>query len=242
MEYQENNKKISPFILTIAMIQAVFVIIIIITIYKETVKENTVVPRDDQPIVTIDDLSLKVANLSDNYINDILHSITKAIESNNNNVNVSNLDIIIRNDSITLKQFDKQQFDALSFIIDIPTLEQSYQVYYKYPTTVDIDNPYSNNPRAVLCIDNPSQIIYPNFQCHSDYPSDIRFKIARDYISFLKFDTFSISIDKDNPSQINLKPFHRATTTLNESHITQVKTTIESLGISPDIFTYQINK
>ncbi len=240
MNNQESITRIPPLILAIIIIQIAFIAIIINTISKEATQKNEAITRDDQSSITIGGLSLYSMNLPNNYIDDISHSLTKTIESNNSNLNVSNSDVIVRDGTITIKQFEKQQFNALSFIVDIPNLEQSYQVYYKYPANLNINIAYYDNPRAILCIDDPSQIIFPTFQCSSDYPPDTRLKIVKDYLSFFEFDVFSTSIDKDNPHQINLKGFHRAIDHLDDSHIAQVKNAISSLGISPDLFTYHI--
>ena len=132
--------------------------------------------------------------------------------------------------------------------MDIPNLEQSYQVYYNYPIdqglvtffSEDTDAPFPDVLHSALCVNEPSQIIYPDFDCRSIYHTDVRYQIVQSYINLLEFNDFSTNIDDTNQYQINLKPFPKSAANLDESNISQVKHAISSLGISPDMFTYHI--
>lgn len=249
MKNETINQKISPLILAIIIGQVIFMIILVAIIHNKTTEENKTLTYNNQPTITLDiDTTLSDdIDLSDHQINDISHSLTNTIELNTSNLNIPGAKAIIRNNSLTSKEFNTYNFKTLSFIVDIPNLEQSYQIYYNYPMdpdaetflSEDTDSSSSNNLH-ILCIEESSQIIYPNFECHSASPSDLRYSIIQSHINLLEFDVFSTSIDKDNPHQINLKGFHRAIDHLDDSHIAQVKDAISSLGISPDLFTYHI--
>ena len=123
--------------------------------------------------------------------------------------------------------------------MDIPNLQQSYQVYYKYPIdTAEVLT--TENPFAILCLEDKAQIIYPNFKCRSSYPTNIRQQIASDYIKFLEFDSFSIAIDNNDPTQININPITDVTDEVAKEYIAQTKASIQDLGVSPEIFKYHI--
>lgn len=246
MEYN-NTTKIPPTILIAIVLQILFITVLTVTIFSIINQENNPLTYNSQPTISIDNPSSLGIDLPDSYINKISHNLTYAVELNTDNLDIPASKATIRDNTVTLKEFNSINSNLLSFIIDIPSLEQSYQIYYSYSSnpnkesflSEDTDSSLAFNP-YVLCITEESQIIYPNFNCHSAFSSNTRYTIVNSYISQLYFDIFSISIDSTNPHQINLKPFRRVTTTLNESHIAEVKAAIASLGISPDLFTYHI--
>ncbi|MBR2839992.1 hypothetical protein IKE82_01525 [Candidatus Saccharibacteria bacterium] len=234
------QKTISPIILLIVTLQIIFIVVVIAVIINQTSQNHEITTRDSRPRITIDDLSSSI-NLPSDYTKDISLSLTSAMELNNTKLPLDSSDAIIRDGSLTLREFSEQQFNALSFIIDIPDLEQSYQIYYKYPITTDTTTtPYFNNPRAVLCLDDPTTIIYANFDCRSSYPDDTRQRIVQDYFNFLTFNDFTASISDQNRSIINLTPAADSVNIDSESYITSTKSTIKTLGISPDLFEYRI--
>lgn len=244
---QNDTIKIPPTILITIILQILFIVILIVTIFSIINQENNPLTYNNLPTISIDNPSSLGVNLPESYINKISHNLTYTVELNTDNLDIPTSKATIRDNTMTLKEFDSANSTLLSFIVDIPSLEQSYQIYYSYPSnpnkesflSEDTDTSLPVNP-YVLCVTEKSQIIYPNFNCHSAFSSDMRYKIINNYINQISFDIFSISIDSTNPHQINLKPFRRVTTTLNESHIAEVKAAIASLGISPDLFTYHI--
>lgn len=249
MEYNNYNRRISPLVLVAIICQILFISIMVITISKELSKENKSVPPSKQASISIDDETSIANYLPDNRINDILYSLTNTIILNTENLNTSDIQASIRNDSITFKHFDRFNFIALSFIVDLPNLEQSYQLYYNYPIDSSAESAFpedSDSPSPInlhiLCIDDQQQTLYPSFKCNSTNDTITRYDYIKNIIEYLTFDDFTIRIDDNDPHQINLKPIRRVTDALDETHIAQVKATIESLGVSPDLFIYQILK
>lgn len=242
MENEKQRRTISPIILFAILIQIVFLITLVSIIINNIINNNKIEDRNNQPKISLDDSLLKSINLPNDYIEDISHSLTDIIELNTDGLNTSNSNALIRKDTVKLKEFSNHSFNALSFIVDIPNLEQSYQIYYKYPSNLEENDPFFNNPRAVLCLDEKSQIVYPDFKCTSSLPSNTRYRIIVDYINFLEFDEFTISIDDNNPYQININPIIDTNDANYESYILQVKSDISSLGVSPDLFSYHLIK
>ena len=238
-----SDKKEPNYLLAIFIfIQLLFFIVIGFVFINIMSKNDRITKPEDRPKISINNLSSNDINLRDEFIDEISHNLLEAIKQNTSTLDLPKTNAIIRDDSLTLKQFNRQNFNALSFIVDIPNLEQSYQVYYKYPTDVTTEMLTGENPYAVLCLEDETQIIYPNFKCHSSYPKDIRQRIATDYIRFMEFDDFSITLDDNDPTQININPIIDVSDGINESYISQVKLSIQSLGISPDLFKYRIVK
>ncbi len=242
MEFQENRSKTSIALAVFIIIQIVFIIFIVLS-FLSVNQDDKIDNRSEQPKASIENLNSEEANLPDNFIDDIQHSVTEAIELNADNFDPSNLNISVRDGSLKVVDFSQYSFKALSAIIDIPSLEQSYQVFYKYPSTGDSNEIVStnNNPRAVLCLDDKSEIIYSNFSCQDSFPSNVRLRIVADYLKFSDFNTFSASINEEEFNRINISP---AATNFTEqektSAIAQTKAFIESLGISPDLFEFHI--
>lgn len=234
-------KKLSPITFTIILIQVIFIIAIIATIVHEVNKPPVAEVRNSQPSLTISGLPSSNVDIPSSYIEDLSHSLTDTVLLNTPNLSLPNSTAIVRDGSITVKNFDQQQFNALSFIVDLPDLEQSYQLYYKYPVDIDATTtPYFNNPRAILCLDDSADQIYPNFDCRTTYPDDTRPRIVADYFNFLTFNNFTATIDQQNPLQINITPMSDVSDPILDSYLAKVKSTISSLGVSPTLFTYRI--
>ena len=239
---EETNKKEPNYLLGIfIVVQLIFFIVIGVIIVNVVNQNDEITNYEDQPKVTVEGLSANNLSLREDIIDDISHSITSMIEQNTTNLDYHTSKAIVREDSITKKEFTQRGFTALSLIVDIPSLEQSYQVYYKYPDNAANDRT-TENPSAVLCLENETQIIYPDFKCRSSYPEDIRQRIATDYIRFMEFDDFSITLDDNDPTQININPINDVSEGINESYVSQVKASIQALGVSPDLFKYHIVK
>ena len=239
---EETNKKEPNYLLAIfIVIQLIFFIVIGVIVVNIVNQDSRITNYYDQAKVTVEGLSSDNLSLRDNIIDDISLSLASTIEQNTTNLNLNTAKVVIREDSIAKKEFTQRGFTALSFIVDIPTLEQSYQVYYKYPNNAANDRT-TENPSAILCLEDETQIIYPDFKCRSSYPEDIRQKIATDYIRFMEFDDFSITLDDNDPTQININPINDVSDGINESYISQVKASIQALGVSPDLFKYHIIK
>ena len=152
MQYEQNNIRENRILISVfTIIQIIFIVLLIVS-FRSINQDSRIDERDEQPEVVIEDLSSSVEDLPAEYITDLQHSLTEAIELNNSSLNIPGSKAVIRAESITTRQFDEGEFNALSLIVDIPNLEQSYQIYYKYPTNSDQEDPFMNNPRAVLCL------------------------------------------------------------------------------------------
>ena len=239
---EETNKKEPNYLLAIFIIaQLLFFVIIGILIVNAINQNNKINSYYDQPKVIIEGLSSNDLTLRDDIIDDISLSLASAIEQNTTDLDLRGSKAIVREDSISQVEFAQKGFVALNFIVDIPSLEQSYQVYYKYPVNAANDQT-TENPSAILCLEDEAQIIYPDFKCRSPYSEDIRPKIATEYTRFMEFDDFTITLDEDDPTQININPSTKITDGTNESYISQVKAFIQDLGVSPDLFKYYVVK
>lgn len=245
MDTQESSpgvpRRISPIVAVFIILQIFFIIFLIATIHNIT-QENEV-GRDDKPKTIIENLSAEAEDLPDSYVEDIERSLTETMEQNLGSIDTANTTIKIRDGSLKVQKFDNYGFRALSMVVDIPSLQQSYQIFYKYPIdhTESTSSAYFNNPRAVLCLDETTEILYPDFKCKAAYPKETRYKIAADYLRYFDFNYFSTSVDEDDPTTIRINPAeYSITDEQKESYIQETKDAIESLGISSELFKYKI--
>lgn len=72
----------------------------------------------------------------------------------------------VRNDTVTLTSDDPIFYG--NFVVDIPSVEQSYLVYYKW-STIKNDPNVSPEFVTITCLHDASQIIYPEFRCVDNY-------------------------------------------------------------------------
>ena len=238
---RQEDKQISPSVIIFAILQFFFIIIIIALIFNMN-HEDRITNRENEPKTTIHDLFTKIENFPKEYVDDIEHSLTETIKQNTDNFSVPDATAFIRDESLKTEIFDRHGFGALSLIIDIPSLEQSYQIYYKYALNYEniADAAYYNNPRAILCLDEYSEIRYPNFECQDTLPPETRFRIVADYLRFFEFDDFTVSVDAKDYSIIRLNPATaNSSDNQEELMVAELRNKISSLGVSAEYFNYQ---
>lgn len=188
---QHNNARISPITLTAIISQIIFIIILGATIFSTANQANQPLAPNAQPVISIDNFSSQDVNLSNNHINNILHNLTYTVELNTSNLNIPDSTATVRDGSTIWADVSSTNFTLLSFIVDIPNLEQSYQIYYYFNPntdslpTEDTDTSLPINP-YVLCLTDQSQIIYPDFDCHSAFSPDMHDSITQEYANLLK--------------------------------------------------------
>lgn len=239
-----NNTQKQPNYLAIifSIVELIFVISIGAIIINIISQSNEAINWSNQPYIRINQSAIESIELQNSYLEDIARALTETIALNTPNFSIPDSPATIRDDSVNLVEFPHNTFNALSFIVDIPNLEQSYQVYYKYPTGTAAEISYGENPYAILCLEDSSQIVYPNFDCHTPYPADTRQRIATEYSRFLEFDNFTISFNESNPTLVEINPATTIADAVGELYIAETKSAIKSLGVPPDTFTYKVIK
>ena len=104
------STKISPVIALAITVQIIFMIVVISVIIHANSQNHEITTRNDRPRVTLNDLSSGDTNLPQNYIEDISLSLTSAMELNTTKLNIPASSAIVRDGSLILTQFEKQQF------------------------------------------------------------------------------------------------------------------------------------
>ena len=240
IKMKENEQsKIPVAILVFIIIQIVFIIFLAISI-SNLLEDDTKLKREDQPEITISNLKTLVSDLSDEYASDIQHSLTEIVELNTTNLGITDSSATIREESLNTVKSDYKGSKIISYIVDIPNLQQSYQMFYAYPINTNLGAPSTNNYRAILCLEDEKQIVYPDFECYSPFSSDARREIIGEYLGYFEFEYFSATLDDDNVTVIISPISESVTETTKKAYINQTKEAIKSLGISPDLFEYKV--
>ncbi len=164
-------------------------------------------------------------------------------------VSKSQASAYFRDNSIKTQHFEKYKTNYVRAIIDIPDLKQSYEIILEYPDNKDAINAveYSSTdvakPYSILCLDENSEKIYQDFACHESPEYFTRQKIVSNTLKYFQFDGFSAYLNTKSQDLviIQVSAIYENDDVMKAKCTKEVKDAIESLGISPDIFTYYID-
>ncbi len=236
---ENETKKINYPILILILIQILFIILVIVSI-KGLFTEERIDPDDitRQPSVNIESLSSKIPALNADSISSIEHELLNIVGKNITDIDFIESKAIIRDESIHSHFFETENLGEVNFIVDIPDLEQSYQLFYEY--SPDENNSYleSNDRIIALCVE-PSEVKYQDFNCNDLYSQGTRNFIIEKYLNFADFDNFYAEVTGKNHDQITINLNWREETD-GEEYIREAKEMVSSLGSSPDLFKYSI--
>lgn len=114
--------------------------------------------------VSISNLDTLVKNISDDRKNDIVSGLNNIIKINNDNIDTSKIkDAVIRKESNQQSSSSGESRYTGTFIVDIPSLQQSYRLTYSYTRNRD-DTFSSGYPVIASCL-SEKEYIYQEFNC-----------------------------------------------------------------------------
>lgn len=186
-----------------------------------------------QPQIVVNDLLDDIPSLYTDNINHIQRALFNTVKQNHPEISTS-LSSTIRSDSIKTHTFEQLNSGFFSAIFDIPEIHQSYQVYYGHTSITGNEAP--NDFISILCAPDAT-----NCKDLASQPS--KYDIVSRYLKLFNFNYFSTFIKNDEPSKVYINPTKRDVSEAEtNSYLQETKNTIESLGVSPDLFTYEIIK
>ena len=241
----DNVKTINPITVMFLIVQ--LIIIIFVAISLSQVIDGTDA-RDaqgnyiNQPEVEIVGLDMDSFGLTDEDIEYIQKNIFQTVASNTQNIS-KGIKAEIRPESVKSIYFERKDFHYLTAILDIPEIEQSYRFFYTYPYFGDdIYAIAINDTIFTLCLNDSDGIKYSNFKCNDSQYAPTRTIIAMQLLRDSYFDYFSVSLDSPDSNEIIINPSvtYDNDEATKKSYIEEVKSTIESFGISSDLFTYYV--
>ena len=227
------------------LIQIIFVILLIISVPKlfESNEINSL-NTERNPSASITNLSSLVPeDYPMDGVGDIEVTLFDLARRNSSNSDIPvSIKATIREDSVKNIYFKDQNLNYFSAIIDIPELEQSYWFYNEFSNNKKNEYITVSKIYRIFCLDDPEDIIYPNFKCEDDFGTAGRLEVVSDFINYFNFNYFSPSYSSLSQSnEIKIYPFNfNQDNTTKESYIQQTKNAIDSLGISPDLFEYRV--
>lgn len=243
MEEQNLNKfqqyiRQNPAVVGIfVFLQVIFIILIIVVVINT--KTNTF----QESNLSISNLEQDLQNLPTNSVDAIQTVLYDAIADNKGTLtNLKDSDAKVRKDTLINLYFEKQNMHYTSFIVDIPSIEQSYQIFHEWSD--DNANPYylTNHVTIAMC-PKKEQTIYVDFQCHDRYSQNGQAFVVSEFLPYMNSSGYNTFIKYDRaPYTIIISPntFNVDDNTKN-TYIEQTKEKVASLGFPADIFSYYVS-
>ena len=212
------------------VIQIVLAILLAVSIprlfFVERISENDIVR---QPQVSVDDIAENIPDLYSNNISHIQRVLFDVIKETRPEVNTT-LTASLRTDTVKTSTFKRNNTDYFTAIIDVPEINQAYQVFYGHSNT---ENEAPNDFIAILCA--PDAI-----DCKDSESQPSRYEIVARYLKYFDFNYFSTLYKNDDLTKIFINPTeYDVAKSDQESYLRTIKEAIETLGVSPDLFTYE---
>ncbi|MBR3322548.1 hypothetical protein IKG13_00575 [Candidatus Saccharibacteria bacterium] len=233
-------KKINPVVAVFVVIQVILFVLVIITIARlkgDDVTENDVAYNKKAPELVVNGLKDAASFLKESDIADIQKKIFKVVAKSTNDINTDKIEATIRSDTVYLQSFDENT-NYLKMTIDIPSIEQSYNVIYGSNAVLDPEV-----STFVLCPDSKEEVVYKNFKCKNGDDESIRHKVVAKYLRLFskRNNHFSAGAGDSSSDVITIAPssFNNSEAT-KTSYINEVKASIDSLGMSSDDYKYYV--
>ncbi len=153
----------------------------------------------------------------------------------------------IRLDTVMVNYLINSADNFVSAVVDIPELEQSYRLYFKYDPDEEAnaqadDEIDYHDISLVLCLRDDDEVIYPNFSCNNEFDKGSLQYLASRLIGSFEFNDFAVAFDEDDSSLIKIWAYDEYNVENDDAFLEELQIEIEKYGISPDIFNYYIIK
>ena len=125
-----------------------------------------------------------------------------AIVASSNVDNLGKIETVVRDGSMINFYDQENKIHYVNYIIDIPSLEQSYQAYHVWSDDTQNVVTGTDGLTGVMCLE-PDQLIYGEFNCVSTN-LDARNLIIKGMLQITKFDGFSV-IAKESSGTADVK-------------------------------------
>lgn len=242
--------KKQPKYLLIAILSIQVVLIIILAVILSNVmqqtQENEVDPDniDEQPSVVIENLDEVFPELMQDFITQTNNQLFDLVSTNNVDVKLGATVAEIRDGTANRISFEGQKLTFYNFIVDIPILEQSYQMFLTTSEAEDNEYMPPNSAIIPLCLSDKETKVYGDFECVDIYSQATRHAIVAYYAPFLRPDGYYIIVPEnisDNNIRLAVECRNSSEAYRNEI-IEGAKSAIRDMGVSPDMFEYTIEE
>ena len=237
MKNEKNNYPLIAFVVA----QIVFVLLLVVSIPKIFVKDEIGYENlAEQPKIAIEGLKASMLDAPDYDVGIMNLALLKAMKENAVSVDFATDKAVIRDGTAKTHYFENANIHYYSAIVDIPGLEQSYWIFHEYSD--DKDNAYLGveDSYLVLCLADTMEKIYSDFDCKSDYAQLTYNAVAMKYIKLFNFEDFLIYETSNDYELITVVLTNGTVEEDGEKYVDEISDAILSLGISPDLFEYEL--
>lgn len=234
-------KNINYPILIFCAFQILFFIIAISSIFSLIKKSDriNVDNFNNQPNITISNLQETIPTFPSSWVNVLQNQLLNIVQANDFDVNISDIKAEVRSNTTNSNYFSFENFHTINAIVDLPELNQSYQFFFEYSDEENNSYLDPDSPIIFLCITDPDYIIYPDFNCTDLYSQKNRQNLVARYLKFFEFDQFRAALNEENLTNVRILPYNFDDVDA-DLFISETKQAIRKLGISPDLFDYDI--
>ncbi len=238
------EKRPNHLLIAILVFQIIFIIVLVVSLSR--VFQSPKIDPDDreaQPSVTIMGLDETFPEFSNDYIKEVENQLFLLVQQNNVGMNFGTSVAEIRQDSINHVSFKDEEFDFYNFIVDIPELSQSYQLFLTV-SAVEANKYIDPNAAIVpLCLSDAEVKIYSDFNCEDIYNQKTRNLIGLNYIPYFDSDKYYVNPRLSTLDSLVVVVFYRVNGIADaDTALDELKNSIRTLGISPELFTYNVNE
>lgn len=240
----EENNNLTPlqaffrqniaFVAILAVLQLIIIIMVAFIINRINSDSNAV------PYLTISSVTDVIKGLPSSSVDSIQSALYDAVRQNGVSES-NNSEARIRDNSLINKYFERQNINYINFVVDFPNEKQSYQIFHEWSNDNKNEHILVNGATKIMCLP-PDQLIYGEFNCKDENAHNGQRIIVAKYISYYVFNAFTPFLKTDdlygvvyiNPVLPEISEGEKS------SYIQQTKDAIKELGVSPELFQYQI--
>ena len=233
------------YLLIIALcVEVLFIVVLAVSLSR--VMQSPEVDPDDinaQPSITIDGLGSRFPGLSADFVRKTENQLFEIVQNNNVDVKLGTTVAQIRDDSVNKVQFEKEKYDFYNFIVDIPELEQSYQLFLTYSWVENNQYIDPNGTMIPLCLSDAETKVYPEFECRDLYDQKTRNLIGLNSVAYFHSDKYYVVVGQSTIDKLKvIVTYHDESSDNVAVALNELKDSIRKLGISPDLFTYDVEE
>ena len=238
---QINMKKV-----TVGIVCGTVIVIIAVIVLPRIFKRN---PYGDS--IQIDNISEAVSGLSQDQIDNATHQLYDMVSLNAGDSKIPTSGAIVRADTVESEYYQEYDLNYRSFIVDIDSIRQSYWIQLEW-SDAEGDIPISGYPVLVLCISDPADMHYQDFNCRNNGSSDqtaskSQFTNVDTYLPYIgklpSGESYTIIynyLDSSNKESLKISVNNCGDKTIKDSALTATKDYLKSVGFDPKKFTYEI--
>jgi hypothetical protein len=198
--------------------------------------------------IAINNYNKYIPNLPDDRKNSINSTLYNIVKTNLKTSDIKVSDANIRDGSVKYNYDSNTNISSGSFIVDMPSIKQSYFISYEWSNDSNNSN-LSGYSSAAACL-TADKLIYGEFNCEDDFSKSKNNTNQDPILSHLPYSTFNYTItaniDNNNKVGLDVNIILYLSDTRNgnrESSINRYKTEInewiKSINLTPD--NYSIN-